>query len=283
MAKLTDLLLKKYPSLKQILPDKKITQTFLNEHTQEIISDLSENEIVEFTGNVYDCTAQQYDRDSHTRGIPESLPTFVTSIPEEGIILDLGCGHGRDSVYIIENGRKVVPYDASQKFIDITKEKLGQNNPQVPTSFVGDFTRPKTKKLISLTKDSPEKFLKILRDEPVETFDGIWACTSLLIHTPLSRLDSAINYWGQTLKQGGLFAVSYFNPHRTGFKKGYSLRASTTGEIKIFVSPSSKQVHTAFNNAGLTLLENTVNDYTDAPKKIQKKMFFINETYKKIK
>lgn len=284
MAKFKNFLVSKYIPLNNIIRDKMATQQFLNNHQEEIISSLSEEQIVDFTGDVYNETAEEYNKDSHTQDIPKSLPGFVEQIPENGLVLDLGCGHGIGSLYMLEKGKRVVPYDISHNFIEITAEKILDYEWNSPGMVVGDFTIPKSYAWFVFEKDKEKEsiYYEIFeKNNPKELFDGIWACTSLLIHTPLSRLEKAVDFWGKTLKKGGLFEVSYFNPNREGFTSGYSIRASSTGEIKIFISPNAEQVQNAFNKAGLFIQRSSINDYVDKSKDIDKKSFFINETYQK--
>ncbi len=263
MTKLSDLITKKYPEFEELVKDKKRTQTFLDEHSNEIAHNLTEEEIVDFIGGSYDATAESYNKDTHTQAIPPELNSFLGQLPKNSLVLDLGCGHGRNSKYMLEHGMQVMPYDISPRLIEITKSKIAPLINKVPAMIIGDFTTPENNPFSE------------------EMFNGIWACTSLLIHTPLTRLDETVGYWGSTLKPNGLFAVSYFNPNHPNFKEGYNLRMSSTGEIKVFISPGREQLKRAFADAGMKLQNQKIDDYIDKPKGIREEDFFISEMYSK--
>ena len=93
-------------------------------------------------------------------------------------ILDIGCGAGEHSVYFSENGLDVVCIDLSTEMIKLCKEK-GLN------AFVMD--------------------LENLEFEN-ESFDGIWAVTSLL-HVKKQNLPKAIDGFYRLLKEEGIFYV----------------------------------------------------------------------------
>ena len=128
---------------------------------------------VEGMGNLSDETIRAYDlsardyktkvRDLHPYDYSEK---FCGYIPSGGLILDLGCGSGRDAkIFSEERGYEVIGVDPSNNMLTIAKE----NAPNV------EFKEMEAE---SLLFDSGE-------------FDGVWACASLL-HLPKSRLPGAI-------------------------------------------------------------------------------------------
>jgi len=262
MQSLVDFVVHRFPEFEILKGNKKKAQVFLYAHSDEILRDLDGQQIVDYIGSAYDATAEEYDKDSHTQDFAPNFFNFVGRLNKGSLVLDLGCGHGRDSLYMLEQGMRVIPYDISFNLMQITAEKVQNHENRVPSMVIGDFTGSNTG----------------FRDEE---FDAIWACTSLLVHTPLFRLDRAVGVWAKTLKKRGLFGVSYFNPNFEGFKQGYNIRMSTTGEIKIFVSPGEEQVKRAFNNAGLILEEENKTDYVDKPKEIDRSEFFVDAIYMK--
>ena len=114
--------------------------------------------------------------------IPED---FLTYIPENGKILELGCGSGRDAKYFKDRGFSVVAMDGSLELCKLAEKHIGQ-------------------KVIHSTF---EEF------ETDEQFDGIYACASLL-HVTTKELIALLNKYSKNLKEGGCFYCS--------FKKGYS-------------------------------------------------------------
>src|SRR5918993_5455547 len=95
-------------------------------------------------------------------------------------ILDAGCGSGRDILAFIAGGHEVIAFDASSKMVRLASRRLGF--PVIRLSF-----------------DQLE-----FRD----TFDGVWACASLL-HVPRRRIRNALRRLALALKPGGILYASF--------------------------------------------------------------------------
>ena len=95
-------------------------------------------------------------------------------------ILDIGCGPGRDANYFSEKGFDVVGIDLSSELLRIAKENC-----------------PKA-----------EFYLKDMRklDFEPNSFDGIWACASLL-HVPHKDAYQTLKGFNSVIKKGGLMFV----------------------------------------------------------------------------
>ncbi len=105
---------------------------------------------------------------------------FLSRIKTGGRILDLGSGSGRDSHAFLERGYEVVAVDGSKKLAKIAGEYIGQD------VIVADFREY----------------------EPEGTFDGIWACASLL-HLPKEDIGPVMRRMGFHLTENGCFYVSF--------------------------------------------------------------------------
>ena len=55
----------------------------------------------------------------------EGYNHFLNYLPLTGTIMDLGCGSGRDSLFFIKRGYKVVPVDGSQRMCEETTKLIG--------------------------------------------------------------------------------------------------------------------------------------------------------------
>lgn len=77
---------------------------------------------------------------------------FLKYVPQYGAILDLGCGSGRDSIEFIKRGYNLTAVDGSREIANAASKIIGQ---QVICRRFEE---------LKLT----------------QTFDGIWACASLL-------------------------------------------------------------------------------------------------------
>ena len=113
---------------------------------------------------------------------------FTPHIPKGGIILDAGCGSGRDAKSFVEQGYKVVAFDASEELASLASQLL-----QIPVtvSTFADF-------------------------QGDQSFDGIWACASLL-HVGELDLPDTFTHLASQLKP--------FAPLYCSFKYG-------TGEVE---------------------------------------------------
>jgi SAM-dependent methyltransferase len=103
---------------------------------------------------------------------------FSEFLPEDGRILDAGCGTGRDSLYFIQHGYQVEAFDASSEMCRLASISIGKTVHQQTFDEV----------------------------DWISEFDGIWACASLL-HVRRGSIDSVIEKLCRALKpSGGMFA-----------------------------------------------------------------------------
>jgi SAM-dependent methyltransferase len=274
------------------------TKEALAARQEDIIRAVSSQDRVDHTGQVYDATAAGYDQNPHTRYIiPELLP-FIGMLPDDGLVLDLGAGHGRDTLFMAgdETARKgllppelaaapipdrrlrVVPYDLSQNLLDIALAKAQPFADRIPAVVRGDFTRPQTHAVRFVPPLQDALAGIFYRHTPAPVFDGLWACASFLIHTPLERVDGALKFWGGTLKQGGIACMSYINP---ALGTGEQLQLSQTGEVKHFARPTQDAIDAACAAAGLERLSTGISDYVDTGKGVTQPAFFRTEFYRK--
>ncbi len=105
---------------------------------------------------------------------------FLSHVPQNGRILDAGCGSGRDSKVFLERGYQMVSIDASQKMVDATT---------------------------ALTKKSA-RLLAFQEISFSEEFDGVWACASLL-HVPFEELSGVFGKLALALRPSGVLYASF--------------------------------------------------------------------------
>ena len=116
---------------------------------------------------------------------------FISYIPENGKVLDLGCGSGRDSLYFKELGYDVTAVDGSAEMCRQAEKNIGQP-------------------VINMTFDKLDYDLE---------FDGIWACASLL-HVPSSEIRDVLGKIERALKKGGYFYCSFKYGEYEGDREG---------------------------------------------------------------
>ena len=73
--------------------------------------------------------AFKYYNKTKNSNIPKNLKTFVDMKINPGICIDLGCGAGRDSIFLIKNGWKVIAIDKedTEKMIRSSLQEEEQN------------------------------------------------------------------------------------------------------------------------------------------------------------
>jgi len=139
----------------------------------------------------YNQAAQDYTADTINADVSKLYPFFLTHLPPNAYIMDLGCGPGRDSKYFLEKGYRVLSVDGSQEFCKLASQLTGQD--VLCQTFENiDFT---------------------------EEFDGIWACASIL-HVPMSGLPKVIGNISHALKKGGYFYASFKYGEYEGDRNG---------------------------------------------------------------
>jgi len=107
---------------------------------------------------------------------------FLELVPENGRILDAGCGSGRDSLYFKQRGYQMEAFDGSSEMCRLASALLGQS---VHRKEFGEV-------------------------EWVSEFDGLWACASLL-HVRRQNIDSVIERLSRSLQPDGVMYISFKN------------------------------------------------------------------------
>lgn len=131
---------------------------------------------LEDTISSYDHMAQVYFNKTLTQRPHWEFTTFCTSVIPQGHVLDVGCGGGRDSRALVEQGFSVTGIDLSMEMV-----KLARIHAPEGTFFQAD-----------------------MRSIPCEDymFDGIWCCASLL-HLDRIQIYYALIEFKRVLKRGG--------------------------------------------------------------------------------
>ena len=128
----------------------------------------------------YNRNASAFFKDTVSVDMSELHARFLLKIPEGGIILDAGCGSGRDSKAFKDLGYRVAAFDAATAMATLAGELLKQS---VSVRCFDDI-------------------------DEVSFYDGIWVCASLL-HLPSSELPEALHRLWSALKPGGTIYLSF--------------------------------------------------------------------------
>lgn len=105
---------------------------------------------------------------------------FINLLKPGSLILDAGCGSGRDSRFFLEQGFRVEAIDASTEMCRAAAEYIGQ----------------------------PVKCMRFDELTDVSRFDGIWASASLL-HVEKSELPAILRKLHRALKPHGILYASF--------------------------------------------------------------------------
>lgn len=105
---------------------------------------------------------------------------FEPLLEPGALLLDAGCGSGRDSRHFLEHGFQVVAMDASAELVKRVRKLTGL---PVHHCRFESFRNP-------------------------DQFDAIWACASLL-HVPECQLTTVMVHLLQQLKTDGIFYCSF--------------------------------------------------------------------------
>jgi len=105
---------------------------------------------------------------------------FTIRLPIGSLILDAGCGSGRDSKAFLEMGYRVEAFDASS---EMAKRASAHTNLNIKHAAFEDVN-------------------------DIDKYDAIWCCASLL-HVPESQLQQTLDQLSQALKMNGIWYLSF--------------------------------------------------------------------------
>ncbi len=128
----------------------------------------------------YNKNADKYCKNTLNVDMSKIYHFFLQHLPPGALILDAGCGSGRDSLYFLNRGYRVVAFDGSSELARKSSELTG----------------------LQVEHCTFEEFYSR------EQFDAIWACASLL-HVEKEKLADVIRHLAGYLKKGGIFYMSY--------------------------------------------------------------------------
>ncbi len=157
--------------------------------------------------NYYNTNAQNFINDTFNLTMSDLMDEFLAFVPDKGIILDLGCGSGQDSVEFQRRGYEVVAVDGSQAMIEHTAKFLG--NHAVCSTFA-DY-------------------------ETDIRFHGIWALASLL-HVLEEDMVQVIRKYLGLLVDEGIFLMSFKNRDMNYEKDGRIFTCYTKDKLASLLS-----------------------------------------------
>jgi 2-polyprenyl-3-methyl-5-hydroxy-6-metoxy-1,4-benzoquinol methylase len=110
----------------------------------------------------------------------ELYQPFVERLPDNALVLDAGCGSGRDSKAFLDKGFNVEAIDASSEMVKRSRMATGLD--------------------VQL-----KRFDQI---DAIKRYDAIWCCASLL-HVPENDLIQTMKVLARSLKPNGIWYMSF--------------------------------------------------------------------------
>lgn len=139
----------------------------------------------------YNTNANRFTSDTLDVEFSTIQDSFLAQLPAGALILDFGCGSGRDSRYFLQKGYRVEACDGSEEMV-----KAGTRNAGIPV-----------KKML----------FSELNEE--NRYDGIFACASIL-HVPSKDLPDIFTRMKKAVKKGGILYVSFKYGTFEGIRNG---------------------------------------------------------------
>ena len=156
----------------------------------------------------YNENADSYFKATAHLDMGDTYAHFLKHISDEGHILDLGCGSGRDTKAFLSKGYRVTALDASIEMVKRAQEFAGSDILHL------DFSQ------ISFEN----------------TFDGIFACATLL-HIPKEELPDVLMKVHVALKENGVFYFSFKYGDFNGMRNGRHFTDLNQESLKELLAP----------------------------------------------
>ena len=266
-------------------------QKMLDDCTPIILRQLGADDLIKHNRMVYDMTVKEYAQTSHNQDIIDELLLFMNMLPDRAHVLDIGCGTGRDALFMAIKARSF-----RQSLMGRTRDGMATHErfcvPQKAFVVTGiDFSR----EMQLVARDKAVQFIEmgLLMSGDVVFFqedmhhknfanpsryDGIWSCTALFTHTPRSLLDTAMEGVCYRLKPGGLFFTSYTNGCVD--EQYDKLLLSSTGYVKYFSQPDPDEITKLAKKYDMTLKAQMFSDF-EVDGKILKPNLFVSQFFRK--
>ena len=162
-------------------------------------------------------TLEFYDRntDSFVSGtlsadMQETRSRFTACLPPDALILDFGCGSGRDAKAFLDAGYRVEASDGSEELCARASELTG----------------------------IPVRHMLFQELDEQEKYDGVWACASIL-HLPGNALTDVLGRIERALKPGGVLYASFKYGSFEGMRGGRYFTDFTEDSLNAFWSQAT--------------------------------------------
>lgn len=135
---------------------------------------------IEKTIAYYNLNAKSFAAGTVSVEFESTQKRFLNKMPKQAIILDFGCGAGRDTKYFLSHGFQVEAIDGSEELCKIASVYTGIAVKHMLFQELNDESR----------------------------YDGIWACSSIL-HLPIRELEGVMWKMTEALREKGVIYTSF--------------------------------------------------------------------------
>lgn len=122
--------------------------------------------------------------------VRQDLLEFLLRVPENGRVLDLGCGAGRDLAWLGQHSLRLVGADFSAGMLAEARKIVSFPLTQMDMRALGFSAR---------------------------SFDGIW-CNAALLHLPKAQMPHALQEIRRVLRKGGILSVAVQEGEQEGLE-----------------------------------------------------------------
>lgn len=159
------------------------------------------------TLDYYNQNAQSFATGTVSVDFHETQDRFLKLLDKGSLVLDFGCGSGRDTRYFLEHGMYVEATDGSEELCRIASDYAG----------------------------IPVKQMLFQELKKTEKYDGIWACSSIL-HLPKQQLKAVLMKMADALKEQGIIYTSFKYGDFEGERNGRYFTDFTGDAFRDFVA-----------------------------------------------
>lgn len=161
----------------------------------------------------YNQNARSYTAATQTLDFRSIQDHFLSRMPQSARILDFGCGSGRDTRYFLNHGFQVDAVDGSSEMCRIA----------------GEYTGIPIRQMLFQELDT------------VDTYDGIWACASIL-HLSRTELSDVFRRMAVALRKNGMIYASFKYGSFEGERNGRYFTDFTESDFTEFAGRFSELV-----------------------------------------
>ncbi|MCI5510633.1 MAG: class I SAM-dependent methyltransferase [Eubacterium sp.] len=159
------------------------------------------------TIDYYNLNAENFIQSTQNVDMHLLQDKFLHLLNEGAAILDFGCGSGRDTRYFLDKGYQVTATDGSA---ELCRRASAFTGIEVKERLFGEL-------------------------DEIDTYDGIWACSSIL-HLPKNELLPVIKKMCDALKSTGVIYTSFKYSDFEGVRNGRYFTDFTEDSFKEFIA-----------------------------------------------